>query len=161
MGSIGSAQHAGVQIKNVTVQLLETRPPVGNKVIHVYKIIAVLYNNDTVASDDITVNFYDPEFNSSTTPPMKLSPLNATLDPKETKTFILAEWPTPLSGKIPINVSFGPSSPTVLPNEKNSGYYALTLTITSTKNTASTPGFEILIVFGAIAGFLLSRKIKK
>lgn len=160
-GSIGSAQHAGVQIKNVSVQLIETRPPIGTRVIHVYNIIAVLYNNDTTTSDDITVNFFDPEYNSSTTPPMKLSPLNATLNPDETKTFILADWPTPLSGKIPLNISFSPSSPKVLPNEKNSGYYVYILDIPTTKKTASTPGFEILIVLGAIAVFLLSRPMKK
>lgn len=157
--SIGSAQ-TGVQIKSVSMQLKETRPPVGTKEIHVYNIIAVLYNNDTIISDEINVLFHDPEFNS-TMPSMKFSPLNTTIGPKETKIFTLSDWPTTLSGKILINISFSPSSPTTVLNTKNTGYYLYTLTIPSTKKTTSTPGFEVLIVLSALAFLLLWRKTKK
>lgn len=157
--SVANAQ-PGVQIKSVSMQLKETRPPVGAKEIHVYDITVVLYNDDTVMSDNITVVFHDPEFNT-TMPPMKLSPPNATISPKETKIFSLSDWPTTLSGKILINISFTPSSPTTVTNTKNTGYYLYTLTIPTTKKTTSTPGFEILIFLGALAVLLLRRKAKK
>ena len=151
----------GVQIKNVSMPLKETRPPVGNKEIHVYDLIVVLYNNDTVMSDNITVVFHDPEFNATTMPPMKLSPMNATIGPKESKMFSLSDWPTTLSGKILVNISFGPNSPNAIPNVKNSGYYLYTLTIPTSKKTTSTPGFELLLILGSIAMFIFVRKMRK
>lgn len=150
----------GVQIQSVSMQLKETRPPVGAKEIHVYDITVVLYNNDAVVSDNITVVFHDPEFNTSLSP-MRLSPPNATISPKGQKMFSLTDWPTTLSGKILINISFNPSSPSTVVTTKNTGYYHYTLTIPTAKKTTSTPGFEILIFLGALAVLLLLRKMKK
>lgn len=158
LGPICGAQQAAVSITNVNVQLIDTRTA-GNREIHVYNISAVLHNSGDAKSDEISVIFYDPEFNSTTTPPMKLLPLNATLMPGETKTFALSNWPTPLTGDVLINISFGPTSPTILPNSHNSGYYVYTLTI-GQKKTTSTPGFETPFIFVAIALLLLGRKIK-
>jgi len=148
----------GLQIKNVSTQLKETRPPVGNKEIHVYDIVVLVYNDDENASDTISVFFRDPEpgLNSS----MQLVPLNATLGPKESKTFTFSDWPTTLSGTILINFSFSPSSHVTIPTVKNTGYYLYSFTIPTTKNTTSTPGFELLIVIGALAVLLLLRKTK-
>jgi len=161
LGPICTAQQASVSIKNVSVQLVETREPVGNRVIHVYNIIAVLHNSGDDKSDEITVYFYDPEYNKTTTSPMKLTPLNASLNPDENKTFILQNWPTPLSGDIPINISFSPSSPTVIKTEDNSGYYVYTLSINGEKKTTSTPGFEIACILVAIVVLVMGRRIKK
>jgi hypothetical protein len=161
LGSVCTAQHATVSIKNISVQLVETREPIGNRVIHVYNIIAVLHNSGDGKSDEITVYFYDPEFNKTTTPPLKLTPLNASLNPDENKTFILQNWPTPLSGDIPINISFGPSSPNILVIPENSGYYVYTLSINGDKKTTSTPGFEIACIFVAIMVLVMGRRIKK
>jgi hypothetical protein len=161
LGSVCTAQHATVSIKNISVQLIETREPIGNRVIHVYNIIAVLHNSGDGKSDEITVYFYDPEFNKTTTPPLKLTPLNASLNPDENKTFILQNWPTPLSGDIPINISFGPSSPNILVIPENSGYYVYTLSINGDKKTTSTPGFEIACILVAIMVLVMGRRIKK
>ena len=161
LGPVCTAQHAAVSIKNVSVQLVETREPIGNRVIHVYNIIAVLHNSGDGKSDEITVYFYDPEFNKTTTPPLKLTPLNASLNPDENKTFILQNWPTPLSGDIPINISYGPSSPTDIKTEDNSGYYVYTLSINGDKKTTSTPGFEITCILVAIIVLVIGRRIKK
>jgi hypothetical protein len=161
LGPVCTAQQGTISIKNVSVQLVETREPVGNRVVHVYNIIAVLHNSGDVKSDEITVYFYDPEFNKTTTPPMKLSPLNTSLNPNENKTFILANWPTPLSGDIPINISFGLSSPKILPTSENSGYYVYTLSINGEKKTTSTPGFEIACILVAIMILVMCRRIKK
>jgi len=161
LGPVCAAQQASVYIKNVSVQLVETREPIGNRVIHVYNIIAVLHNSGDDKSDEITVYFYDPEFNKTTTPPLKLSPLNASLNPDENKTFILGDWPTPLSGDIPINISFGPSSPNVIKTPENSGFYVYTLSINGDKKTTSTPGFEIACILVAILVLVLGRRIKK
>jgi hypothetical protein len=148
----------GLQIKNVSTQLKETRPPVGNKEIRVYDIAVVLYNNDSSISDTISVFFRDPEpgLNSS----MQLLPLNATLGPKETKTFTFSDWPTTLSGNLLINFSFRPSSHFTIPTTQNTGYYLYSFTISTPKNTTSTPGFELLIVLSALTVLLLLRKIK-
>jgi hypothetical protein len=161
LGPVCTAQHATVSIKNVSVQLVETREPIGNRVIHVYNIIAVLYNSGDGKSEEITVYFYDPEFNKTTTPPLKLTPLNASLNPDENKTFILQNWPTPLSGDIPINISFGPLSPNVIKTEDNFGYYVYTLSINGEKKTTSTPGFEIAFILVAIVVLVMGRRIKK
>ena len=161
LGSVCTAQHATVSIKNISVQLVETREPIGNRVIHVYNIIAVLHNSGDDKSDEITVYFYDPEYNKTTTSPMKLTPLNASLNPDENKTFILQNWPTPLSGDIPINISFGPSSPNILVTPENSGYYVYTLSINGDKKTTSTPGFEIAFILVAIMVLVMGRRIKK
>ena len=148
----------GLEIKNVSMHLKETRPPVGNKEIRVYDIAVVLYNNDSSISDTISVFFRDPEpgLNSS----MQLVPLNATLGPQETKTFTFSDWPTTLSGNLLINFSFHPSSHFTIPTVKNTGYYLYSFTISTTKNTKSTPGFELLIVLSALAVLLLLRKAK-
>jgi len=111
-------------------------------------------------SDNINVYFYDPEFNK-TTPPITLNPFNVSLDPNENVTFMLENWPTPLSGDIPINISFGPSSPNVIETTNNHGHYVYTLHIGNTENTTSTPGFEIVVIFCALLVFLIWRYRKK
>jgi hypothetical protein len=161
LGPVGNAQNATISITNVRVDLVETREPIGNRVIHVYNIIAILHNSGDSKSDEITVNFYDPEFNKTTTPPLKLSPLNASLNPNEDKIFTLSSWPTPLIGGIPINISFAPSSPDSLTTNENSGYYVYTLSINGAKKTTSTPGFEIACILCAIMILVIGRKIKK
>jgi len=83
------------------------------------------------------------------------------LNPDENKTFILQNWPTPLSGDIPINISFGPSSPDILPTDENHGYYVYTLSINGEKKTTSTPGFEIAFILVAIMVLVMGRRIKK
>jgi hypothetical protein len=158
-GSAINVQHTGVQIKNVSVQLVGTRPPVGNKEIHVYDIVVVMYNNDSAQSDEISVFLQDPEFNN--TAQLKLTPTNATLNPLETRTFVLENWPTPLSGNIPLNISYKPTSAQVLSTEKNSGYYVYMLKISSANKTSSTPGFECLLMLFALAFFVIYTKIKK
>jgi hypothetical protein len=161
LGPLGNAQNATVSITNVRVDLVETREPIGNRVIHVYNITVLIHNSGDSKSDEITVNFYDPEFNKTTTPPLKLTPLNASLNPNEDKIFTLSNWPTPLTGELPINISFRPASSDILVNDENSGYYVYTLSINSPKKTTSTPGFEIACILCAIMILVLGRKIKK
>jgi hypothetical protein len=151
-------QESSLFIKTVSAQLVETREPVGNRTIHVYNIMAVIHNSGTVKSDQITVYFYDPEYNKSTTPPLKLAPSNLSLNPNEDETFVLQNWPTTLTGEIPINISFRPSDPNVVLNQYNSGSYVYMLSIGNTKKSTSTPGFEIAIVLVALLLFLLRKQ---
>jgi hypothetical protein len=158
---IGTAQQAELVI-DVSVQLVETREPIGNRVVHVYNITAILHNSGDVKSDEITVYFYDPGYNKTTIPPMKLTPSNASLAPGESMTFVLLDWPTTLSGNIPINISFRPTSTSVLLKEgENFGYYVYMLSINNAKKTTSTPGFEIACVLIAILVLVTGRRIKK
>ncbi|HUS99151.1 MAG TPA: hypothetical protein VMY59_02390 [Candidatus Thermoplasmatota archaeon] len=161
LGQVGHAQQAIVSIKNVNVELVETREPIGNRLIHVYDIIVVLHNSGDAKSDNINVYFYDPEFNATTTPPITLTPANVSLNPDEEKIFSLSNWPTPLSGNIPINISFDPASPKILLTDDNHGSYVYTLSINGDTKTISTPGFEIAFLLVAIMIFVLGRKIKK
>jgi hypothetical protein len=158
--SVCTAQEAKISVKNVTVQLLETRAPVGTRVVHVYTIIAILSNTGDIKSDEISVFFHDPEFNTTTTPPLRLSPFNISIGPHENQTFILQNWPTPLTGDVPINISYTPSAPTVVETIDNSGYYVYTLHIGGSTSTKSTPGFEVLIVFIALFILLLRKQLK-
>jgi hypothetical protein len=159
LGPICTASNAELSITNVSVQLVETREPVGNRVIHVYDITAVLHNSGDMISDDVTVYFYDPEFNE-TTPPLKLDPFNVSLDPNESITFTLEDWPTPLTGDVPIKISFRPDSPDIVSTEFNSGSYTYTLQIEGNGTSTSTPGFEVALCIGAILVFLIWRTRK-
>ncbi len=155
------AQQASLSIKNVSVQLVETRESVGNRTIRVYNILAVIHNSGTVKSDEITVYFYDPEYNKTTTPPIKLTPLAASVSPNENITFILQNWPTLLTGEVPINISFRPSSPNVVETPYNHGSYVYMLQIGNAQKSSSTPGFEVAIVLVALIFFLIKKQIKK
>ena len=148
----------GLQIKTVSMQLKETRPPVGNKEIHIYDITVLVFNDDVTTSDTFSVFFRDPEpgLNSS----MQLVPLNATLGPGESKTFTFSDWPTTLTGHFIVNFSFKPASHVTTPTDKNTGYYLYSFSVPSAKTTKSTPGFELLLVLIAFAIILSLRKRK-
>ena len=160
LGPISNAASAKLTITNVSVQLVETRNLAGNRTIHVYDIITVIHNSGDMISDKITVYFRDPEFNI-TTPPLKLDPYNVSVDPDENMTFILHDWPTPLIGDLPINISFSPSSPNVVETSNNHGYYLYTLHIGDNTTTISTPGFEVVFPLCAIIALLMLKKRRK
>ena len=159
LSPVCTAQHATITIKNVNVQLIETRPPVGGTTIREYKIIAILYNSGDTQSVNISVKFKEPQ--SGIGGNLTMQPESYSLMPNETKTFVFENWPTPLSGDIPINISFGPSSPNVIKTEDNLGYYVYTLSINGDKKTTSTPGFEIACILVAIMVLVMGRRIKK
>jgi hypothetical protein len=159
LGPVCTARQATVTIRNVNVQLIETRPPVGGTTIREYKIIAILYNSGDIQSVNISVKFKEPQ--SGIGGNLTMQPASYSLMPNETKTFVFENWPTPLSGDIPINISFCPSSPTDIKTEDNSGYYVYTLSINGEKKTTSTPGFEIACILVAIMVLVMGRRIKK
>jgi hypothetical protein len=159
LGPVCTAQHATVTIRNVNVQLIETRPPVGGTIIREYKIIAILYNSGDIQSENISVKFKEPQ--SGVGGNLTMQPASYSLMPNETKTFVFENWPTPLSGDIPINISFGPASHDILVTPENSGYYVYTLSINGDKKTTSTPGFEIACILVAIIVLVMGRRIKK
>jgi hypothetical protein len=158
---ICNASGAALSIESVNLQLIETRE-VGNRIIRVYDVIAVLHNTGDVQSDAITVYFSDPEYNT-TTPSLQLTPYNISIDPNENITFTFQDWPTPLTGDIPINISFRPSATDVLAiKDINYGYYIQTLHIENNEDTTKgTPGFEVVMVLGAILVLLLIRIRRK
>lgn len=154
-----SANQADVSIKDVNVQLIQTRPPIGTTTIREYRITAILYNTGDTLSVNVTVKFRDPQPGLNAT--LTFQPEDYSLQPNEEKTFIFENWPTSLSGDIPLNISFQPSSPNVLLTEYNSGSFVYTLHIGDNTKTTSTPGFELLVVFIAILAFLFTKHIKK
>jgi len=154
-----NAQQANVYIKDVTVQLTQTRPPIGTKTIREYRITAILYNTGDAKSVNITVKLKDPQPGLNAT--LIFQPEDYALKPNEEKTFVFENWPTSLSGDIALNISFKPSSPNVLLTEDNSGSYIYSLHIGDDSTTTSTPGFEVLIVLIAILAFLFTKQIKK
>jgi hypothetical protein len=156
--TICSAQETGVTITSVNA-LLVKNSTVGTRQFHYYNIYVVLHNSGNTASEDITVKFHDPEYNQSLGM-IILRPEVASLLPGETKTYNITAWPTSLTGNVPINISFSPSSLNIPPNKTNSGYYLYTLHIGTTNTKKSTPGFELAFVFIAIMLFALQRKIK-
>jgi hypothetical protein len=156
--AVCSAQETGVTITNVSAQLLQTRT-IGTRVIRYYSIIVVLHNSDSTASTEISVKFHDPEYNA-TYPPYNLLPTNYSLMPGESKTFNFSQWPTPLTGDVPINVSFSPSSLSVPAKKSNSGYYVYSLHIGTSETKKSTPGFEAAFLVVAFIVVIAIRKIK-
>jgi hypothetical protein len=154
-----AAQQANVSIKDVTVQLTQTRPPVGTTTIREYKITAILHNTGDTESVNITVKLKDPQpgLNAS----LIFQPNSYSLKPNEEKTFVFENWPTSLSGDIPLNISFRPSSPNVLETQYNSDSYIYTLHIGNATKKTSTPGFEVLIVLIAILALLFTKQIRK
>lgn len=154
------AQNTGLSITSVNAVLIQTKT-LANREIHYYKLVVVLHNYGSVPTDQISVKFYDPEYNASTTPPMILSPANYSLQPGESKIFNFSEWPTPLTGDVPLNISFSPTTQNVQVNSYNSGHYHYTLHIGGGKTTSSTPGFELVIFLIAFALLILWRKRSK
>ena len=154
-----TAQRANVSIKDVTFQLIQTRPPVGTTTIREYKITAILYNTGDTESVNVTVKLKDPQpgLNASLT----FKPNSYSLKPNEEKTFVFENWPTSLTGDIPLNISFQPSSPTVLVTQYNTDSYIYTLHIGNATKKTSTPGFEAMIVLIAILAFLFTKQIRK
>lgn len=156
---VSVGQQANVSIKDVDVQLTQTRPPVGVITIREYRITAIVQNTGDTDSVNITVKLRDPEPGLNAT--LTFQPPSYSLKPNEEKTFVVDNWPTSLSGNIPLNITFQPSSPNVLLNTYNSGSFTYTLHINDTNAKTSTPGFEILIVLLAILTFLVIKKIRR
>jgi hypothetical protein len=154
-----SASQTEVSIKDVTVQLIQTRPPIGTTTIREYRIAAILYNTGDTQSVNITVKLKDPQPGLNAT--LIFQPEGYSLKPNEEKTFIFENWPTSLSGDIPLDISFQPSSPNVLLTEHNSGSYIYTLHIGGNTKKTSTPGFEVLVVLMAILAVLFIQQERK
>ncbi len=147
----------GLHIQSVSMQLTGTRSPIGNKEIHIYNITVLVINDAQNTSDTISVFFRDPEPGLNST--MQLVPRNATLGPGESQTFTFSDWPTTLTGPFMMNFSFKPSSHSIVPTTKNTGFYLYSFTVPSSKTkTTSTPGFELPVVLGAFAVLILFRK---
>jgi len=154
-----SANQAGISIKDIAVQLVQTRPPIGTTIIREYRITAILYNTGDTNSVNITVKLKDPQPGLNAT--LIFQPEGYSLKPNEEKTFVFENWPTSLSGDVPLNISFRPTSPNVLETSYNSNFSVYTLQIGDSKTTTSTPGFEVLVVLIAILAFLVTKQIKK
>ncbi|MCJ7697920.1 MAG: hypothetical protein MUO73_06280, partial [Thermoplasmata archaeon] len=92
LGPICTAQQATVSIKNVNVQLIETRPPVGGTTIREYKISVILLNSGDIQSVNITVKFKEPQPGIGGN--LTMQPESYSLMPNETKTFVFGNWPT-------------------------------------------------------------------
>ena len=157
---ISSGKEAGVSITSVNAVLLQSRM-LGTREIHSYRLLVVLRNSGSSPSDQISVQFNDPEYNASTTPPLVLSPENYSLSPGETKVFNFSEWPTSLTGDVPLNISFAPTTQNVHVSPTNTGYYIYTLHIGGGKTTSSTPGFEVLVILCAVCVLMMWRKRHK
>ncbi len=163
LGPICEAQQTAISIESATAQLIQTRPPVGNKIIYEYRITTILRNSGDRASPNIDVKFREPE--PGTNSSLIFQPRNCSLQPGEEKTFVFTNWPTTLTGDIPLNISFTPTSPDVLLSSivasNNSNYYIYTLHNGDTNPKTSTPGFEVLIVLLAVLSLVISKKLKK
>ncbi len=153
------AQNSGVSITSVNAVLLQTKT-LGNREVHYYKLIVVLHNYGSTSSSQISVKFHDPEYNTSY-PPMILSPENYSLQPGESKIFNFSEWPTQLTGDVPLNISFSPTAQNSEVNLYDAGYYIYMLHIGNENSTSSTPGFELVLLFTAFTVLVLWRKQKK
>lgn len=145
-------------IKDVIVELLDIRPPVGEIVIREYRITAILHNTGDTKSVNITVKLQDPQSGAGT---LTLQPQRYSFEPNEEKEFIFENWPTPLTGNVLLNISCGPWSSNITQTSENSDFYLYTLQIGDPDTTPSTPGFEILAVFISFLAFLLKNKVKK
>lgn len=154
-----AADEAGIIFKDVTVQLTQTRPPVGTTTIREYRITAVLQNVGDTKSVNITMSLKDPQPGLNAT--LTFQPQSYSLAPNEEKTFVFENWPTSLTGNILLNISFKPTSPNVLETESNHRSYFYTLQIGTESPKTSTPGFEFCFVIIAIIAFLFIKQRRK
>ncbi len=153
------AKEAHLVFKDITVQLTQTRLPVGTTTIREYRITAILQNTGDTDSVNITVKLSDPQPGLNAT--LIFKPETYSFSPNEEKTFVFENWPTSLSGDVPLNISFRPTEPNVLETQQNTGFYVYTLHIGNSDTKTSTPGFEVMIVFLATLILLLRRKRKR
>jgi hypothetical protein len=154
-----TATDAHLIFKDVTVQLTQTRPPVGSITIREYRITAVVQNTGDASSVNITMTLADPDPGLNAT--LTFQPASYSLAPHEEKTFVFENWPTSLSGRVQLNISFTPTSPNVLETIDNSRSYFYSLLIGSEAPKTSTPGFEGLFVLIAIIAFVVLKQIRK
>jgi len=154
----GMAKEAHIVFKDVTVLLIQTRPPIGTTTIREYRLAATLQNTGDADSVNISVKLQDPQPGLNAT--IMFKPESYSLASTEEKTFVIENWPTRLSGDVPLNISFQPASPNVLESPQNTGFYAYALHIDNSNTKTSTPGFEVLIVFLAACILLLHKKQK-
>jgi len=154
-----TAKEAHIVFKDVTVELTQTRPPIGTTTIREYRITAFLQNTGDTDSVNITVKLSDPQPGLNAT--LIFKPETYSFAPNEEKTFVFENWPTSLSGDVPLNISFRPTAPNVLETQQNTGFYVYTLHIDNSNTKTSTPGFEVLIFFLATLILLLQKTRRK
>ena len=154
-----TAEEARIIFKDVTVELTQTRTPVGTTTIREYRITAVVQNIGDTNSVNITMSLKDPQPGLNAT--LTFQPRSYFLEPNEEKTFVFENWPTSLTGNVLLNISFKPTSPNVLETEYNHRSYFYTLQIGTEAPKTSTPGFECLFVIIAIIAFVFIKQRRK
>ncbi len=159
LNSSCAAEEARIVFKDVTVQLTQTRTPVGTTTIREYRISAAVQNVGDTKSVNITMSLKDPQPGLNAT--LTFQPQSYSLAPNEEKTFVFENWPTSLTGNVLLNISFKPTSPNVLETESNHRSYFYILQIGMEAPKSSTPGFQFYFALSAIIIFLLIKKTRK
>ena len=121
----------------------EERPPT---VVYL-NISVTLYNAGPNISDDITVGIWDTADNL----PIIIR-RNATIPPGQSHVFRFEEDSFFVIGKgqHTINISYYPTNETFLKTSANSGISTLVVQAGSESPTTSTPGFDMLLLMGAV-----------
>lgn len=150
--SLGQQQY--VTITDFRYQLSKT-DQIGNLEARYFTFWVTFSNTGDAPSNNITAYLEDPD------PTMGLLEIGRfALASTENITITYQNWPTTLTGDLPINISYDPTKPEVESTQYNSGKKSYKIS-SGNKNSSDTPGFEIgllLLAIGII--FFIQRKRK-
>jgi len=117
-----------------------------------YKITIVLHNAGNVTSEEITLGIQDEADKLWTNK-------TGTVPADESTEFVFDDWPVVGPGEHNVRISYRPTNDSVTKTSFNSGVDALSLTtIGEEGNENTTPGFELIMVLGALAALVLPKK---
>ena len=145
-----------LSIEEPSYALVETLEK-GGRIYATFDITIALYNSGTIKSNNITVEIKDR---------MDIIVKNKnTVPPKEYKSFIFKNVefpPDENSNKYTVYITYNPTDPFTIRNNKNAGEYELILSLPGDEDeNSSTPGFEIVIFITVVFLYALIDKYKK
>ena len=152
--SVQAANRAEIEFEGEPTYNLTQKIKRQNNVIgYSYDIIVKIKNNGDITSEKIVVNLTDEEgFDLAKT---------VQIDPGETE-IVTFSWSTLSDKDQSIIIRYFPENLDAIHNKYNTGSTIMKMIIggKDSVKAASTPGFEILILFVAISIYLISRKKK-
>ena len=154
-----TAESAKLSISSKTFEVSKTQVSGGQTYVF-YNFSIVMYNAGDETSGNTTLHIMDDEIIVNNIGYQ--SERIYTFAPGEYKEFTFTDWPLTGTGTHQINISFYPTDQNIPRTGNNSGNSTLFVSSSGgSTNQKSTPGFEIIILIGAVASILLIKRKRK
>ena len=148
-----TAESAKLSIYTKTFEVSKTVVLAGRTIVY-YNISIIMYNSGDEISQNTTVRIIDEDGS--------IGNRYNTIAPDEYKEFIIDNWGLLGTGTHQINISYFPTDEKVPVSGDNSGNDAILVSSSGgTPDQKPTPGFEIVILLGAILFISLIKRKRK